>query len=209
MLRSPRPPFTPLGVVVSAQSWLLEVLTKKATAMIKHHAIPTTHHELISLLLPDGLGEGLPKIAELLMNAPSTSVPALTNLSRRAMAKPTASTLAASTPPTAASASPRPRSAAVTSGSAPPFSRKAAISSMYLQGISTRRVTTVMGELCDFDEVGALDGADLGADESLLGRKSDISQTGSKCTDDPHCDKSLIRGVESFGCHEVSWLRAP
>ena len=56
------------GVVVSAQNWLLEVRTKKTTAMDEHQPTTTTHHDLINLLLQDGLGEGLPKIAELLMN---------------------------------------------------------------------------------------------------------------------------------------------
>ena len=37
--------------------------------MDEHQPTPTTHHDLINLLLHDGLGEGLPKIAELLMNA--------------------------------------------------------------------------------------------------------------------------------------------
>jgi hypothetical protein len=42
---------------------------QKATAMDEHQPTTTTHHDLINLLLQDGLGEGLPKIAELLMNA--------------------------------------------------------------------------------------------------------------------------------------------
>jgi hypothetical protein len=37
--------------------------------MDEHQPTTTTHHDLINLLLQDGLGEGLPKIAELLMNA--------------------------------------------------------------------------------------------------------------------------------------------
>ena len=37
--------------------------------MDEHRPTSTTHHDLINLLLQDGLGEGLPKIAELLMNA--------------------------------------------------------------------------------------------------------------------------------------------
>ncbi len=37
--------------------------------MNEHQPTTTTHHDLINLLLQDGLGEGLPKIAELHMNA--------------------------------------------------------------------------------------------------------------------------------------------
>ena len=37
--------------------------------MDEHQATTTTSNELINLLLQDGLGEGLPRIAELLMNA--------------------------------------------------------------------------------------------------------------------------------------------
>lgn len=59
----------PSGVVVSAQNWLLEVRTKKTTAMDEHQPTTITHDDLINLLLQDGLGEGIPKIAELLMNA--------------------------------------------------------------------------------------------------------------------------------------------
>ena len=43
--------------------------TKKTTAMDEHRPSTTTRHNLINLLLHDGLGEGLPKIAELPMNA--------------------------------------------------------------------------------------------------------------------------------------------
>jgi hypothetical protein len=46
---------TPSGVVVSAQNWLLEVRTKKTTAMDEHQPTTTTHHDLINLLLQDGL----------------------------------------------------------------------------------------------------------------------------------------------------------
>ena len=66
-LTGARPP--PSGVVVSAHNWLLEVRTKKATAMDEHHTTTITHDDLINLLLQDGLAEGTPKIAELLMNA--------------------------------------------------------------------------------------------------------------------------------------------
>ena len=59
----------PPGVVMSAHNWLLELRTKKATAMDEYQPTPSTHHELINLLLHDGLGEGLTKVAELLMNA--------------------------------------------------------------------------------------------------------------------------------------------
>ncbi|MEY4243864.1 MAG: hypothetical protein RLZZ245_1449, partial [Verrucomicrobiota bacterium] len=45
--------------MVSAQNWLLEVQTKKTTAMDEHQHTTTTHHDLINLLLQDGLSEGL------------------------------------------------------------------------------------------------------------------------------------------------------
>ena len=37
--------------------------------MDQHQPTFTTHHDLINLLIQDGPGKGLPKIAELLMNA--------------------------------------------------------------------------------------------------------------------------------------------
>ena len=72
MLRSPSLPDRrrpPPEVVLSAQDWLLEVRTNKATAMNEHQPTLTTHLDLIHLLLHDGLGKGLPKLAELPINA--------------------------------------------------------------------------------------------------------------------------------------------
>lgn len=37
--------------------------------MDEHHTTTIAHDDLINLLLQDGLAEGIPKIAELLMNA--------------------------------------------------------------------------------------------------------------------------------------------
>lgn len=157
---------TPSGVVVPAQNWLLEVRTKKTTAMDEHHTTPTTHHDLINLLLQDGLGEGLPKIAELLMNAamlmerakhigagPYERVEARNghaNGFKPRSFHTSMGGLTLSTPQVRGSDIPF-RTSLLEKGCRSDRALKAAISSMYLQGVSTRRVTTVMGELCGFE----------------------------------------------------------
>lgn len=134
--------------------------------MDEHHPSPTTHHDLINLLLQDGLGEGLPKIAELLMNAAM-----LMERAKHIGAGPyervetrnghangfnprsfhtSMGGLNLATPQVRGSDIPF-RTSLLEKGSRSDRALKAAISSMYLQGVSTRRVTTVMGELCGFE----------------------------------------------------------
>jgi transposase-like protein len=152
--------------VVSAQSWLLEVRTKQATVMDEHQTTSTTHDELINLLLHDGLGEGLPKIAEMLMNAAMLMErskhlgvgPYERGEQRNGQAngfKPRSfhtsiGGLKLATPQVRGSEIPF-RTSLLEKGSRSDRSLKAAISSMYLQGVSTRRVSAVMGELCGFE----------------------------------------------------------
>jgi transposase-like protein len=151
--------------VVSAQDWKLKVRTKTAPAM-DEHKIPTTSEDLINLLLSDGLGEGLPKIAESLLNAAMLmerakhigAAPHERVVHRNGHAngfKPRSfhtslGGLNLAMPQVRGSDSPF-RTSLLEKGSRSDRALKAAIASIYIQGISTRRVTTVMEELCGFE----------------------------------------------------------
>lgn len=126
----------------------------------------TASNDLINLLLSDGLGEGLPKIAEILMNAAmllerATQIGAAPyeRVERRNGHangfKPrnfhtSMGSLELDVPQIRGSEAPFTTSL-LEKGSRSDRALKAAISSMYIQGVSTRRVTKVMGELCGFD----------------------------------------------------------
>ena len=59
-----------LELKVSGQGWKLRMLNKKtAPTMTRHNPHDTLTNEAINLLLEKGLAEGLPKIAEMLLNA--------------------------------------------------------------------------------------------------------------------------------------------
>lgn len=126
----------------------------------------TANHDLINLLLQDGLGEGLPRIAEILMNAAMLiersshlgAAPHERVETRNGYAngfKPrvfhtSMGGLKLAVPQVRGSNEPF-RTSLLEKGSRSDRALKAAISSMYLQGVSTRRVTKVMGELCGFE----------------------------------------------------------
>ena len=58
------------GLKASGQSWKLRVLNPNtAPTMTRHHKQDTHTEDPINLLLEHGLSEGLPQIAEMLMNA--------------------------------------------------------------------------------------------------------------------------------------------
>jgi putative transposase len=122
--------------------------------------------DLINLLLSEGLGEGLPRIAEILMNAAMLAerakhigaAPHERSGTRNGHAngfKPrtfhtSIGALDLAMPQVRGCDTPF-RTTLLEKGSRSDRALKAAIASMYLQGVSTRRVTTVMGELCGFD----------------------------------------------------------
>lgn len=126
----------------------------------------TASNDLINLLLSDGLGEGLPKIAEILMNAAMLleratqigAAPYERVSQRNGYAngfKPrtfhtSMGSLELEVPQIRGSKAPF-NTSLLEKGSRSDRALKAAISSMYIQGVSTRRVTKVMGELCGFD----------------------------------------------------------
>ena len=144
---------TPPGVVVSAQNGLLEARTKKQQPWT--NPTRTTHHDLINLLLQDGLGEGLPKIAELLMNAamlmerakhigagPYERVEARNGHANGFKPRSFHTLMGAlnlATPLVRGSDIPF-RTSLLEKGSRSDRALKAAISSIYLQGVSTRRI---------------------------------------------------------------------
>ena len=126
----------------------------------------TISNDLINLLLHDGLGEGLPRIAEILMNAAMLVerakhigvAPHERSEQRNGHAngfKPRAfhtsmGALELALPQVRGSDAPF-RTSLLEKGSRSDRSLKAAIAEMYIQGVSTRRVTKVMGELCGFE----------------------------------------------------------
>jgi len=122
--------------------------------------------ELINLLLTDGLGEGLPKIAEILMNAAMLlervnhigAAPHQRVEQRNGHAngfKPrtfhTAMGPLDLAVPQVRGGDTIFRTSLIDKGCRSERALKAAIAEMYIQGVSTRRVTKVMGELCGFD----------------------------------------------------------
>jgi len=126
----------------------------------------TASNDLINLLLSDGLGEGLPKIAEILMNAAmllerATQIGAApyerveqrnghANGFKPRTFHTSMGSLELDVPQIRGSDAPF-NTSLLEKGSRSDRALKAAISSMYIQGVSTRRVTKVMGELCGFD----------------------------------------------------------
>ena len=133
--------------------------------MDEQHQI-TDLNDLINLLLQGGLGEGLPRIAEILMNAamlvertkhlgagPYERVEARNghaNGFKPRTFHTSMGGLELAAPQVRGSDTPF-RTSLLEKGSRSDRALKAAIASMYLQGVSTRRVTTVMGELCGFE----------------------------------------------------------
>ena len=133
--------------------------------MDEHHQ-PTDTSDLINLLLQGGLGDGLPRIAEILINA-AMLVERTKHLgagpyerieARNGHAngfKPRAfhtsmGGLDLAMPQVRGCDAPF-RTTLLEKGSRSDRALKAAIASMYIEGVSTRRVSKVMGELCGFE----------------------------------------------------------
>jgi putative transposase len=130
------------------------------------HPQITDLNDLINLLLQGGLGDGLPRIAEILMNAamlvertkhlgagPYERVEARNghaNGFKPRTFHTSMGGLELAAPQVRGSDTPF-RTSLLEKGSRSDRALKSAIASMYLQGVSTRRVTTVMGELCGFE----------------------------------------------------------
>ena len=127
------------------------------------HPDDTLTRDSINLLLENGLADGLPRIAELLMNAAmiierSTHLQAgphersaqrnghANGFKPRSLAT-SLGKLGLQVPQVRDSTSPF-RTSLLESGSRVDRALKAAIAEMYLQGVSTRRVTKVVEELC-------------------------------------------------------------
>lgn len=131
--------------------------------MTKHHQHDTHSEDPINLLLKHGLSEGLPQIAEILMNAAMLiersahlrAGPYERNQERNGYAnglkdrsfQSSVGPLALRVPQTRDSDEPY-RPSMLESGSRSDRSLKVAIAEMYLQGVSTRRVSKVMEKMC-------------------------------------------------------------
>jgi transposase-like protein len=153
------------GLQVSAQGRTLKVLTNTAPAMDEQNQ--TTHqHPLINLLFDDGLQKALPRIAEILMNAAMLlereihigAAPYQRGIERNGYANGFKSrtfqtgigTLKLSVPQVRESDSIF-SSSLLEKGSRSDRALKSAIAIMYVEGVSTRRVTKIMEELCGFE----------------------------------------------------------
>ena len=126
----------------------------------------TLSNQLINILLKDGLSEGLTQIAEIIMNAAMLvererhigAAPHQRGVQRDGYAngyKPRSyqssfGKLELAVPQVRDSSEPF-RTSLLEKGSRSDRALKSAIATMYLQGVSTRRVTKVMEELCGFE----------------------------------------------------------
>lgn len=131
--------------------------------MTRHHENNTQSEDPINLLLEHGLADGLPQIAEMLMNTAmliERSAHLRADLYERSQGRngyanglkdrsfqSSIGPLALRVPQTRDSDEPY-RPSMLESGSRSDRSLKVAIAEMYLQGVSTRRLTKVMEKLC-------------------------------------------------------------
>ena len=148
----------------SDQGWKLRVLNPNTAPTMTRHQKHNTHTEdPINVLLENGLSEGLPQIAEMLMNTAMLiersihlrADPYERSEGRNGYANglkdrsfhSAVGPLALRVPQTRDSDEPY-RPSMLETGSRSDRSLKVAIAEMYLQGVSTRRVTKVMEKLC-------------------------------------------------------------
>ena len=134
---------------------------------MNEHTHDNPNDEIINLLLSDGLENSLPKIAELLMNTAMLlerihhigAAPYERNSSQRNGYangfKPRSFQTAVGKlnlqVPQVRNSSPVFQTSLLEQGSRSERSLKAAIATMYVEGVSTRRVTKVMKDLCGFE----------------------------------------------------------
>jgi len=130
------------------------------------HTQNNSHNAFINLLLEDGLQDALPKIAELLMNTAMLlererhigAAPHQRNVERNGYAngfKPRTfqtalGSLALAIPQVRQSDAPF-HTSLLEQGSRSERALKSAIATMYVQGVSTRKVTKIMEQLCGFE----------------------------------------------------------
>lgn len=148
------------------QSWILKVQNKPAPTMTRHHNHDTLTQDSINILIEHGLAEGLPRIAEMLLNAamiiersahlgaaPFERSDERTGYANGLKDRTFHSSLGALSlrvPQTRGCEEPY-KPSMLESGSRVDRALKAAIAEMYLQGVSTRRVTKVMEQLCGLE----------------------------------------------------------
>jgi len=137
--------------------------SNKAPTMTRHQNKNTQTEDPINLLLEHGLSDGLPQIAEMLMNAAmliersshlraghyerSEERNGYANGLKDRTFQSSVGPLALRVPQTRASEEPY-HPSMLESGSRSDRSLKVTIAEMYLQGVSTRRVTKVMEKMC-------------------------------------------------------------
>ena len=151
---------------MSAQDLILKVTKPKSDKAMDEHTQNNTSDSLINLLLSDGLENALPRIAELLMNTAMLlererhigAAPHERNVERNGYANGFKSrgfqtafgALKLAIPQVRESDAPF-RTSLLEQGSRSDRALKSAIATMYVQGVSTRKVTKVMEDLCGFE----------------------------------------------------------
>jgi transposase-like protein len=154
------------GLLVPGHGWIMEVSKSNQTPTMTEHIHNNTTDDAINTLLQNGLFEGIPLIAEMLANAAmilERSQHLKVGAYERGEArngqangfKPrglqtSIGKLALNVPQVRDSSGPF-HSSLFEQGSRTDRSLKVAIAEMYLQGVSTRRVTTVMEKLCGME----------------------------------------------------------
>ena len=134
--------------------------------MTRHHEHDRLTTEAINLLLESGLAEGLPRVAEMLLNAAmrfersahlgagpyerSAERSGYANGLKDRQLATSLGALSLRVPQVRGCAEPY-RPSLFEQGSRVDRSLKAAIAEMYLQGVSTRRVSAVMEKLCGLE----------------------------------------------------------
>lgn len=154
------------GLLVPGHGWIMEVSKSNQTPTMTEHIHNNTTDDAINTLLQNGLFEGIPRIAEMLANAAmilERSQHLKVGAYERGEArngqangfKPRGlqtafGKLTLNVPQVRDSSGPF-HSSLFEQGSRTDRSLKVAIAEMYLQGVSTRRVTTVMEKLCGME----------------------------------------------------------
>ena len=154
------------GLLVLGHGWIMEVSKSNQTPTMTEHTNDTLSNETINTLLQNGIFEGIPLIAEMLANAAMILERARhlkvgayergevrdgqANGFKTRGLQTSFGKLSLNVPQVRGSSEPF-QSSLFEKGCRTDRALKVAIAEMYLQGVSTRRVTTVMEKLCGME----------------------------------------------------------
>ena len=161
-----RPPAQHWGLLVPGHGWIMEVSKSNTTPTMTGHTNDTLNDDTINALLQNGFFEGIPIAAELLANAAMILERARhlkvgpyergeardgqANGFKSRGLQTSFGKLSLNVPQVRGSSEPF-QTSLFEKGSRTDRALKIAIAEMYLQGVSTRRVTTVMEKLCGME----------------------------------------------------------